>query len=165
MISMLGRLANRSVEAAAVVLLLAMLGAVVLGVIYRAVGDPLVWSDELSQILLVWVGFLGWIIALRRGNHIRITTIAARLPQRLRLLLEIVIQIAIMIFAAVLIWQSWGLIRRNIDIYAVTLPLPSAVLYFPLPLLGLALITQTVADIAKAIRGETISSGAEGAGL
>lgn len=165
MLSLLRRGADRVVEAAAVVLLLVMLAAVVLGVVFRAAGDPLVWSDELAQTLLVWTGFLGWMIALRRRSHIRITTFAARLPRPLALGLELVVQASLVVLAAILIWQSAGLIRRTIDVYAVTLPVPSAVLYMPLPLLGLAIIVQALEDAADAVRGRAISGGAEGAGI
>ena len=68
----LAKWSDRLVEAAAVVLLLAMLAAVFLGVVFRLVGEPLAWSDELAQYLLVWTAFIGWIIASRRRSHIRI---------------------------------------------------------------------------------------------
>ena len=63
MISTLARIANRLVEGAAVLLLLAMLGSVFLGVIFRFLNAPLAWTDEMAQYLLVWTAFTGWIIA------------------------------------------------------------------------------------------------------
>ena len=62
--------------------MLAMLGAVFFGVVFRFLNRPLAWSDELSTYLLVWVGFVGWIIAGNRGSHIRVRVLLDRLPRR-----------------------------------------------------------------------------------
>ena len=44
------------------------------GVIARYVfHSPLVWSDELASILFLWLSMLGAVIALRRGEHMRMT--------------------------------------------------------------------------------------------
>ncbi|MFB9123135.1 TRAP transporter small permease [Paraburkholderia dipogonis] len=34
---------------------------------------PLVWSDELASMLFLWLAMLGAVIALRRGEHMRMT--------------------------------------------------------------------------------------------
>jgi TRAP-type C4-dicarboxylate transport system permease small subunit len=149
----LRRTADRLVEAMAVIVALAMLAVVVLGVMFRAFNNPLVWSDELAQYLLVWLGFLGWMIATRRRSHIRIMVVIDKLPDLLRRAAEIVLQLAIIAFACVLMWQARSLIGRNIDIEAVTLPFPSALLYCLLPPLALLLILQAVGEIGEAVAG------------
>jgi TRAP-type transport system small permease protein len=146
-------MADAILHAAAVLLMLTMLAVVVLGVAFRAANTPLVWSDELAQYLLVWLGFTGWIIASRRRNHIRITVFIDKLPDLVRRAVEIVIQLAIIGFAVVLIWQSYGLIQRNSDVYAVTLPFPSALLYALLPVLAIALVGQAAIEIRDVLRG------------
>ena len=79
MLEIAGRISGRLVEAAAVVLLLTMLATVSLGVAFRLAGEPLAWSDELGQYLLVWTAFAGWIIASRWRSQIRIGLIVDRL--------------------------------------------------------------------------------------
>src|SRR5207245_11278865 len=49
---------------------------------------PLVWSDELASILFLWLSMLGAVIALRRGDHMRMTGVVARVAPRTRALLE-----------------------------------------------------------------------------
>ena len=49
---------------------------------------PLVWSDELASILFLWLSMLGAVVALRRGEHMRMTGLVTRVPPRLRALLE-----------------------------------------------------------------------------
>ena len=49
---------------------------------------PLVWSDELASILFLWLSMLGAVIALRRGEHMRMTGLVARVSPGTRLVLE-----------------------------------------------------------------------------
>jgi tripartite ATP-independent transporter DctM subunit len=54
------------------------------GVISRyAFNAPLTWSDELASILFLWLAMLGAVVALRRGEHMRLTTLVQRMaPSR-----------------------------------------------------------------------------------
>ena len=67
--------------AALVVIEIAILFA---GVVSRYVfNKPLTWSDELASILFLWLAMLGAVIALRRGEHMRLTTFVNHLlPER-----------------------------------------------------------------------------------
>ncbi len=145
--------ADRLVGAAAVVLLLAMLATVFLGVVFRLAGEPLAWSDELAQYLLVWTGFAGWIIASRRRSHIRIGLIVDRLKGLPRRLAEIAIQLLVAALGVILLVKSFGLIQRNTDVEWVSLPLSVALVYIPMPIAGCAVILQAVVQIVEAIRG------------
>ena len=35
--------------------------------------QPIIWSDELASILFLWLAMLGSVVALRRGEHMRMT--------------------------------------------------------------------------------------------
>ncbi len=51
---------------------------------------PLIWSDELASILFLWLSMLGAVIALQRGEHMRMTGLVTRVPPRAQALLEAV---------------------------------------------------------------------------
>lgn len=158
-------LVDRSVEVAAVLVMLSLLGTIVAGVATRMVNRPLVWTDELAQYLLVWLGFLGWIIASRRRSHIRITTFIDRLPRIGRIAFEIAAQLGVVTLAVLMIWHAGPLIRRNIDVEAVTLPFPTAMLYVLLPTTGFVILAQAVLEMRRALaRGDrpADTSGATG---
>jgi TRAP-type C4-dicarboxylate transport system permease small subunit len=155
-------LSDRIVRGAAVALLLSLLVAVLLGVLSRQLNAPLAWTDELAQYLLVWTGFVGWIIAARRRSHIRITVFADKLPAGAGRVLEVVTQLAIIVFAAVLIRYSFALIERNWDVESIALPISGAALYIVMPLAGLALILQALAEIADVVAGRRHVAAAPG---
>src|SRR6195952_3421241 len=55
------------------------------GVISRYVFNaPLTWSDELASILFLWLAMLGAVVALRRGEHMRLTTLVQKMPEATR---------------------------------------------------------------------------------
>lgn len=151
MLSTLGRISDRLLAVAAVLLLLAMLACVFLGVVFRFANRPLAWSDEMAQYLLVWTAFTGWIIAGNRGSHIRITVIVDRLTGRARALAEIAIQLLIAVLGVVLLTRSHGLIMRNLDVEWVSLPLSVALVYVPIPIAGFAVVLQSVLAMARAL--------------
>ena len=69
------RLFGTVIEAAAALLVVAE--AVLLGWATTArylFNQPLAWSDELAAVLFVWLSMLGAAVALRRGEHMRLTT-------------------------------------------------------------------------------------------
>jgi TRAP-type transport system small permease protein len=147
-------LTDRLVRLAAVILLLALLASVVIGVVARQINQPVSWSDELAQNLLVWTGFTGWIIATRRRSHIRVNVFIDRLPRRLRLGAEVLIQLSVILFAVLLLRHGVPLVPRNWDIEWVSLPLSSGLLYVPIGFAALALIIQALAEIRLALTGQ-----------
>ena len=81
--------------------LLVLLEMVILlaGVVARYVFDaPLTWSDELASILFLWLAMLGAVIALRRGEHMRLTTLVNLLPPRWRLRVSLMAQLVVATF-------------------------------------------------------------------
>ena len=42
------------------------------------------WSDELASILFLWLAMLGAVVALRRGEHMRMTALVNTLGPRRR---------------------------------------------------------------------------------
>ena len=151
-------LADRLVQAVAVICMLALVACVVMGVVSRQINAPLAWTDELAQMFLVWSGLAGWMIALRRRSHIRITMLIDRLPARARAKAEIAIQFCVIVFGVLMLRYGFGLIERTWDVEAISLPISSAIIYVPLPALALALILQGSGELIAAARGRMLSS-------
>jgi tripartite ATP-independent transporter DctM subunit len=73
----------RVVELAAVICLVADFFVLLCGVVSRYVfSHPVVWGEEVASILFLWLGMLGSVVALDRGQHMALTTIVENLPRR-----------------------------------------------------------------------------------
>jgi tripartite ATP-independent transporter DctM subunit len=77
------------VEAVAATLVFLEIMILLAGVVSRYVfHNPLIWSDELASILFLWLSMLGAVIALRRGEHMRMTGVLPYAGAGLRAFLE-----------------------------------------------------------------------------
>ena len=69
---------RRAVEVPTAVLVVAEIGVLLAGVVSRFVfHKPFVWSDELASILFLWLAMFGAVVALQRGQHMRLTAIVS----------------------------------------------------------------------------------------
>ena len=75
---------DRTLEMIAVVLMVAVTGIVTLGVIYRWIGESLVWYDELASISLCWLTYYAGALAALRGAHIGFAGFVNSLPAQWR---------------------------------------------------------------------------------
>lgn len=149
-----GRAVDLTVAGVAGLALVALLAVVSFGIVGRAIGAPLAWTEELSGYLMVWLACLGTILATRNQAHIRIRVLIDLLPKRAWQGSEIITQALVCLIGAVLAVKGFDLVVKNSDIEAVTLPVSTAWMYAPLVPTGLVIAGQAVIDlIARAIAG------------
>ncbi|HEY6431160.1 MAG TPA: TRAP transporter large permease subunit [Acetobacteraceae bacterium] len=115
---------SETVAAALVVIEIAILLA---GVIWRYVLDnPLVWVDELAEMLFLWLVSLGAVIALRRGEHMRMTVFVARLSPPAGSFLARISALVVMIFIVELLVPGFDYMQQQQAITTPTLQLPGS---------------------------------------
>jgi TRAP-type transport system small permease protein len=140
---------DRLIGAIACFILLALLLCVTLGVVTRALDDPLVWSDEVSRFLMIWLAVFGWMLAARRRAHVRIRFFQDLLPKQAWKVAEIVIQLALFIFGLGIMSYSVGLVLRSLDLEATTVPISFAWMYAPMILAGAVTAAQALSEIVE----------------
>jgi TRAP-type C4-dicarboxylate transport system permease small subunit len=143
---------DRTSEFVCCALVTALLGCVSLGALTRSLGEPLIWTDELSRFLMVWLAVFGWIVASRKRIHVRIRFFQDGLPRRARQLTELVIQSAMVVFGALIAAYSVGLIGKNHDLQATSLPISMAWMYAPMVLGGAITALQGASELIQALR-------------
>ena len=75
----LERALTRLIEIPAIVALVAVVGILFTGVMSRFVFNrPLTWADELASITFLWLAMFGAVLALSRGEHMRMTALVDR---------------------------------------------------------------------------------------
>ena len=132
----------------------ALLACVSAGVVTRELGAPLIWTDELSRFLMVWLAAFGWMVASRKRIHVRIRYFQDRLPRSAHNAVEIAIQAALVAFGALVTYYGVGLVAKNHDLTATTLPLSMSWMYAPLVLAGAVTAIQGAIELAAAARRE-----------
>lgn len=143
---------DRLLLTAAAAFVVALLATVTAGIVSRALNQPFAWTDEAAGYLMAWTACLGWMVATRRGAHIRIRYFLDRLPRPLHVSTEALIQAGLVVLGAMVAVHGVDLVRRNADIEAVAMPIAAAWLYVPLLPAGALTALQALADLTALLR-------------
>ena len=136
-------------------LLASLMATVLLGIVTRALGEPLIWTDEVTRLLMVWLAGFGWILACRKRGHIRIRFFRDLLPPRAWKVAEIATQLAVAYFGTLILWFGSVLVMRNLDLTATTVPIAVAWIYVPISIAGLVTLAQALGEIGELLQGAT----------
>lgn len=93
-----------------------MIAIIAFGTLSRYfLGLPLAFVDEYSGYLLVAMGFLAMVLALKRNAHITVDVVQRALPEKVRGWVDVGAQSIGIFIAAVLFWLSLTLFYENYE--------------------------------------------------
>src|SRR5690348_13809801 len=96
------------IEVVAALLVVADIVILFAGVVSRYVFHrPILWSDELASILFLWMAMLGAVVALRRGEHMRMTAIVGMVTPQVRAFLDVLAIAAALTFLALIVYPAF----------------------------------------------------------
>ena len=145
----LNRMVMHVVGAVAAALVLAETVVLLTGVIYRyALHDPLVWSDELASILFIWLSMLGAVLALDRGEHMRLTAIINKCSEKGRIWLETVAALVVCIFVLMVIHPALDHAVEQMPITTPALEIPDGLRAAALPVGAILMLLAAVSRMA-----------------
>lgn len=68
---------------------------------------PLVWTDELASILFLWLAMLGSVIALQRGEHMRLTAVVRGMTPAGQARTQALASAAVAVFLVMMLPSAW----------------------------------------------------------
>jgi len=156
-----------ALERLVIVLMVVLAGEVILGVLMRAIGRPLVWYDEMASVLLAWLTFYGSALASARRAHIGCPELVDQLPARPRRQLAIVSQIMVIAFFALVGWVGAVILPVLADEMLVSVPwLSAAVVQSVIPVSAALILVGEILNLVDLLRshpaGQSGSSLADG---
>ncbi len=108
MLVTIDRFLGRGVEVIAAILVLMEIIVLFTGVVARRIfHSPLVWSDEVATIGFLWLTMLGSVIALRRGQHMRMTALVSHLSNEKRAFVEALAMGVSLAFLLLIMVPAW----------------------------------------------------------
>ena len=138
------------VAAVAAALVVVETGVLLAGVIYRyALHDPLIWSDELASTLFIWLSMLGAVLALDRGEHMRLTAIVNKLSDKWRVWLETVAALIVCIFVLMIIHPAVDHASEQMAITTPALEIPDGLRAAALPVGAILMFLAAIARMAS----------------
>lgn len=91
-----------------------------------ALNQPIVWGDEMASLLFLWLAMLGSVVAMRRGEHMRLTSFIARLSARKRAFVDTFGAVIVITFIVMLFSPAWEYVSDEWIITAAALEIPNA---------------------------------------
>jgi TRAP-type C4-dicarboxylate transport system permease small subunit len=146
----LGWLVDWSVVAIGAFMIALVFANVVLHVFER----DLAWTIELSELLMVWVTFLGGAAAARRGTHMSITEFLDKLSPRSRLVADGVIDLVAAVVLVLLAWYGLKIVDAGWGNQLTVLGWPMSIQYLALPVGAVAMLVFVAWDLVQILQGK-----------
>ncbi|MBZ9603233.1 TRAP transporter large permease [Phyllobacterium chamaecytisi] len=123
---------------------------------------PLVWSDELAELILIWQAMLGSVVAFHAGQHLKLDFLAKMLPRAGRAYLETLCLILIVLISAPLAYFAFKEAHANLGLLTPALEISPAwrmsALVVGLALIALLAAGSLIDKIAEWAWGPTIAA-------
>ena len=122
-------------------LLLGLMLAIMIALVFFNVilrfffNSGLVWSEELSRYVFVYVVYLGAIVAMKENSHLGVDTFIKNMPEKLKWFFYIIGRLIIIAVMAILLKGSLSMVIQSHTAKAAATGLPLSVIY------GIGLIT------------------------
>ena len=161
-LSYIDRLSELAGYMSAVLILVSML-IVCYGVFLRYVlGASTVWQLELSTYFLMFAAFVGGAYGLRHGDHVNLSLIVDRLPEKAQLYMKLVASVLGFVFIAIvaviaynLWWQTAQAGRTSGTAWNVPLTYPYLIVPLGMTLIALQYLVIVVEIFQQIISGRT----------
>lgn len=152
----LAALVDRAVRWLVVLLVLALLTDVAASVVCRYVFvAPIMFSDQLAKLLMVWTGFLGASIAARKGAHISLGWLQSKLGRGARRALGVLALAVSIVFCAVVILSGYRYLSATFNLRDPMLfRMPLGFSYAAVPVGAALMLLQFLALLPITILGE-----------
>jgi TRAP-type transport system small permease protein len=137
------------------VLLAAMSFTVFGNVVCRYFLDAsLAWYEEVSRFLLIWIVFLGAVIAYIKGDHLGIDVLLIFLPPRLRQAVVVIADLLVMLALTIMFQGGWEMALDSLESgwVASSVPIPYGWVYMVGPVSAALMFVQAVIKTAADIK-------------
>jgi TRAP-type C4-dicarboxylate transport system permease small subunit len=158
-LDVISRIIDKTLSYVVATLLAAMSVTVFGNVICRYFLDfSLGWYEEISRFLLIWIVFLGAVIALIRGDHLAIDLLSFALSPRANRMLVVLVDVLVLVSLAIMFQGAWEMAIDSLQSgwVASSVPIPYGWVYMVGPVSALLMFIQclikTHADI-RALKG------------
>ena len=100
----------------------------------------IIWAEEVSQYLMVWVAFLGAGLALRQGRHVAVEILQDRLPPTARRMTRHLVALLLIVFMGILTVLGFQFAHFAWDQETPVLNIPLGIPYLAVPIGALLLV-------------------------
>lgn len=132
------------------VMLTLMLILTFIQVVLRYVfNSPLMWSEEVTLVMLVWYGYLIIAILVKEDNHISINFFYLKFNKNIRKILDVVKYVFMLAFSVLMLYFGFEMMVNASGKYLPASQLSRAMLYIPLVISGILIVLYIFSHVFK----------------
>jgi TRAP-type transport system small permease protein len=154
-LDIISRIMDKTLSYVVAILLIAMSLAVFGNVVCRYFLDfSLGWYEEISRFLLIWIVFLGAVVALVRGDHLSIDLLSAIFSYRVCRMFAVLTDVLLLAALAVMFQGAWSMAIDSLESgwVASSVPIPYGWVYMVGPVSAALMFVQTLIKTTGDIR-------------
>ena len=107
---------------------------------------PLIWSEELTRFLFVWITFIGAGYGVKKHLHIEMEVVFNLFPKGMQKVVQIILNILAIVFYAYIIPYAIKFTASQYDIESTTLGISMSFLYVAVPIGCSFVVIRTIID-------------------
>jgi TRAP-type transport system small permease protein len=154
-LEVISRIMDKTLSYVIAALLVAMSGVVFGNVICRYFLDvSLGWYEEISRFLLIWIVFLGAVVALIKGDHLSIDLLSFVLSPRACRMVTVLTDMVMLAALAIMFQGAWDMAIDSLQSgwVASSVPIPYGWVYMVGPVSAALMFIQTLIKATGDIR-------------
>ena len=122
MVTKLKHWLEKTLEFISITLLIILAVIVVLAVVFRFLGQSLIWYDEVASVVLAWLTYYGSALAACNRGHLGFPGLFLSFPKPLRAVSFVIAELVVLGFFAVIGYAGWFILGVFGDETLVSLP-------------------------------------------
>lgn len=138
-------------EIAAVFFLTLMVIMVTIQVFSRFLGNPIIWSEELTRIFLLYGSFMGGALAYYKGRGFKITILVDSFPPKLRKIVESIVLLISIVLLSFVIFSIFLYISNTGSSTTPLLDISQNLILYSMPIGYILIIIRLIKDFQTTI--------------
>jgi len=138
-------------EIAAVLFLSLMTVTVSIQVFSRLLGNPIVWSEELTNIFLLYGSFMGGALAYYKGRGFKITILVDSFPPIIRKTIELIVILLSIILLTFVTYSIFLYISNTGSSTTPLLDISHSIILISMPIGYILIIIRLIKDLRQTI--------------
>lgn len=110
------------------------------------------WTEEAARMLFIYAVAFGTGIGIKNGDFIRLDLIGKYITPAVDRLLDFIIDVAVVLFAVLLMISSINFVRLGMDELSPALELTMGFIFISLSIIGLAVFLFTMTKLMQSIK-------------
>ncbi|MFY0633784.1 MAG: TRAP transporter small permease [Vannielia sp.] len=136
------------------ILIAALVLSVAMGVFWRyGLRNSLYWATEVPNVILIWIVFMGSVVAFYERRHIAFSALVEALPPRLRSGLMIFSELVVLVFLVALAAYGTQIVMGAMNSLSDALKIPRGYFYLCMPISAALMAVCSIENLVRLLRG------------